>query len=150
MVNYNYVEVRGPKNKNKASLQVRYHLLILSDWFSLQSSKTTMAVPIMAFSSAPYSLSPLRSTFLYPPLSLSHSFTSPPIFSSSQSSPKSSFDTKIRCVSKEQAPPTPGFDPKAGIAVYKPKSYEVLVTDAAKSLAFALEDGKIRLEIDFP
>ncbi|KAL5574462.1 hypothetical protein UlMin_016161 [Ulmus minor] len=109
-----------------------------------------MAVPIMAFSSAPYSLSPLRSTFLYPTLSLSHSFTSPPIFSSSQSSPKSSFDTKIRCVSKEQAPPTPGFDPKAGIAVYKPKSYEVLVTDAAKSLAFALEDGKIRLEIDFP
>ncbi|KAK9922960.1 hypothetical protein M0R45_031396 [Rubus argutus] len=29
-------------------------------------------------------------------------------------------------------------------------SYEVLVTDAANSLAYALEDGKTRLEIDFP
>lgn len=37
-----------------------------------------------------------------------------------------------------------------GVALYKPKSYEVLVTDAAGSLAFALEDGKTRLEIDFP
>ncbi|KAL3609364.1 hypothetical protein D5086_000384 [Populus alba] len=34
--------------------------------------------------------------------------------------------------------------------IYKPKSYEVLVTDAANSLAFSLQDGKIRLEIDFP
>lgn len=36
------------------------------------------------------------------------------------------------------------------MAVYKPKSYEVLVTDAANSLASAIQDGKIRLEIDFP
>ncbi|CAL0335249.1 unnamed protein product [Lupinus luteus] len=43
-----------------------------------------------------------------------------------------------------------GFDPKAGVAVYKPKSYQVLVNDAADSLAFALQDGKLRLEIDFP
>ncbi|GAB4850549.1 Protein lpa3 [Ancistrocladus abbreviatus] len=41
-------------------------------------------------------------------------------------------------------------DPKAGVSVYKPKSYEVLVADAAKSLAFALEDGKLRMEIEFP
>ncbi|KAL8170921.1 hypothetical protein V2J09_022725, partial [Rumex salicifolius] len=41
-------------------------------------------------------------------------------------------------------------DPKAGVAVYKPKSYEVLVSDAANCLAFALDDGKTRLEIDFP
>lgn len=43
-----------------------------------------------------------------------------------------------------------GVDPKAGVAVYKPKSYEVLVSDAARSLVFAIEDGKTRLEIDFP
>ncbi|KAM0945212.1 putative protein LOW PSII ACCUMULATION 3 [Dioscorea sansibarensis] len=43
-----------------------------------------------------------------------------------------------------------GSDPKAGVAVYKPKSYEVLVSDAARSLVFAIEDGKTRLEIDFP
>ncbi|KAG1359485.1 Protein LOW PSII ACCUMULATION 3, chloroplastic [Cocos nucifera] len=41
-------------------------------------------------------------------------------------------------------------DPKSGVAVYKPKSYEVLVSDAARSLVYALEDGKTRLEIDFP
>ncbi|KAJ8629308.1 hypothetical protein MRB53_022631 [Persea americana] len=44
----------------------------------------------------------------------------------------------------------PDSDPKSGVAVYKPKSYQVLVTDAANSLAYALEDGKTRLEIDFP
>ncbi|KAE9621280.1 hypothetical protein Lalb_Chr01g0012061 [Lupinus albus] len=42
------------------------------------------------------------------------------------------------------------FDPKAGVSIYKPKSYQVLVDDAANSLAFALHDGKLRLEIDFP
>ncbi|KAG9159264.1 hypothetical protein Leryth_024223 [Lithospermum erythrorhizon] len=41
-------------------------------------------------------------------------------------------------------------NPKLGVAVYKPKSYEVLVSDAANSLFYALEDGKIRLEIEFP
>jgi len=44
----------------------------------------------------------------------------------------------------------PSSDPKAGVSLYKPKSYQVLVNDAATSLAFALQDGKIRLEIDFP
>lgn len=41
-------------------------------------------------------------------------------------------------------------DPMRGVSVYKPKSYEVLATDAANSLAFALQDSKSRLEIDFP
>ncbi|XP_020585174.1 protein LOW PSII ACCUMULATION 3, chloroplastic [Phalaenopsis equestris] len=39
---------------------------------------------------------------------------------------------------------------RAGVAVYKPKSYEVLVADASRSLAYGLQDGKLRLEIDFP
>lgn len=38
----------------------------------------------------------------------------------------------------------------AGVAVYKPKSYEVLVTDAVRSLVCGLQEGKNRLEIDFP
>ncbi|KAK3188663.1 hypothetical protein Dsin_028224 [Dipteronia sinensis] len=42
------------------------------------------------------------------------------------------------------------FDPKAGVSVYKPKSYQVLATDAANSLSFALQAGNTRLEIDFP
>ncbi|KAL6134222.1 hypothetical protein ACLB2K_066455 [Fragaria x ananassa] len=53
--------------------------------------------------------------------------------------------TTIQCVDKASS-----LDPKTGVAVYKPKSYEVLVTDAANSLAYALEDGKTRFEIDFP
>ncbi|KAM0923273.1 hypothetical protein ACQ4PT_005593 [Festuca glaucescens] len=41
-------------------------------------------------------------------------------------------------------------EPKAGVAVYKPRSYEVLVSDAARSLAAAIDDGRTRLEIEFP
>ncbi|KAM3308054.1 protein LPA3 isoform X2 [Capsicum chacoense] len=41
-------------------------------------------------------------------------------------------------------------DPKQGVSVYKPKSYQVLASDAATSLFYALNDGKTRLEIDFP
>ncbi|WJX42637.1 Protein lpa3 [Trifolium repens] len=64
----------------------------------------------------------------------------------------SSFKIKSLRTEKEasSSDPNPGFDPKSGVAVYKPKSYEVLVTDAANSLAYALQDGKSRLEIDFP
>ena len=63
--------------------------------------------------------------------------------------------TKIQSLARREeasaSPPSePGYDAKAGVAVYKPKSYDVLVTDAANSLAFALQDGKLRLEIDFP
>ena len=39
---------------------------------------------------------------------------------------------------------------RAGVSVYKPRSYDVLVTDAARSLACAIDDGKTRLEIEFP
>lgn len=45
---------------------------------------------------------------------------------------------------------TSEVDPRAGIPLYKPKSYEVLVADAAKALIYALDDGKTRLEIEFP
>ncbi|KAF8405565.1 hypothetical protein HHK36_010472 [Tetracentron sinense] len=53
---------------------------------------------------------------------------------------------EVRCSKSE----VPDVDPKVGVSVYKPKSYEVLATDAANSLLYALEDGKTRLEIDFP
>lgn len=45
---------------------------------------------------------------------------------------------------------TSEVDPRAGIPLYKPKTYEVLVDDAAKALIYALDDGKTRLEIEFP
>ncbi|GER44071.1 low PSII Accumulation 3 [Striga asiatica] len=55
-----------------------------------------------------------------------------------------------RDISARAAKSEPGIDPKLGVAVYKPKSYEVLVSDAAASLFYALQDGKSRLEIEFP
>ncbi|KAJ7951989.1 Protein LOW PSII ACCUMULATION 3 chloroplastic [Quillaja saponaria] len=63
-----------------------------------------------------------------------------------------SFSRKVQSVRKEEPPPAPSSGPKAGagVSVYKPKFYEVLVTDTAISLAYALEDGKTSLEIDFP
>ncbi|KAF3450979.1 hypothetical protein FNV43_RR07068 [Rhamnella rubrinervis] len=115
-----------------------------------------MAMPVTTFSSPTCTISPLRST-RHLLLSHNHFFNSLPTttpflaFSSLQAPiSKLVLDRKIRCVNKERVTPVRSIDPKAGVSVYKPKSYEVLVTDAANSLAHALEDGKTRLEIDFP
>ncbi|KAI5392344.1 protein LPA3 [Lathyrus oleraceus] len=84
------------------------------------------------------------------------SSTSTLSFSLSPSTTKTLRNTsfKIKSLKTEREPsssePNPGFDPKSGVAVYKPKSYQVLANDAANSLAYALQDGKLRLEIDFP
>ncbi|KDP41966.1 hypothetical protein JCGZ_26984 [Jatropha curcas] len=111
------------------------------------TNQTAMAMPFMASSSLP-SLSFPRSYF---------SRLSFPRFSISPSLPKRLRTTKIQCANTNnqqqqptQSQTTSSFDPKRGVAVYKPKSYEVLLTDAADSLAYALQDGKTRLEIDFP
>ncbi|XP_042420983.1 protein LPA3-like isoform X1 [Zingiber officinale] len=45
---------------------------------------------------------------------------------------------------------TAAEDSRAGVAVYRPRSYKVLLSDASRSLVSALDDGKTRLEIDFP
>ncbi|KAJ0586887.1 hypothetical protein HanIR_Chr04g0156891 [Helianthus annuus] len=63
--------------------------------------------------------------------------------------PKKVASNSIRCSSNDGSP-SPATARKLGVSVYKPKSYEVLVADAANSLASALDDGKTRLEIDFP
>lgn len=98
-------------------------------------------------------LSPSLSS--YPPRQ--HSLSSPlskhqhshQILCAKQSSSSSSSNNSKRQKPKAQTASS-SLDPKAGVAIYKPKSYEVLVADAAGSLAFALQDGKTRLEIDFP
>lgn len=101
----------------------------------------------MAISSPSYNL-----TFLLPrsgslqPLSLtppSCSFFAQPLRNLSLK-----FCAKIQSVGVGRE--GPASDPKAGVSLYKPKSYEVLVSDAANSLSYALQDGKLRLEIDFP
>ncbi|RZB98174.1 Protein LOW PSII ACCUMULATION 3, chloroplastic isoform B [Glycine soja] len=104
-------------------------------------------VMAMAISSPSYNL-----TFLLPrsgslqPLSLtppSCSFFAQPLRNLSLK-----FCAKIQSVGVGRE--GPASDPKAGVSLYKPKSYEVLVSDAANSLSYALQDGKLRLEIDFP
>lgn len=114
-----------------------------------------MAIPMASSSLHTLSsLSPLsQSNLFHPPLSLPLIFsplTPRPLFNSSisRATPRLKHG-QIQCsASKKEAPPE--VDPKTGVSVYKPKSYEVLVTDAAISLAYALDDGKTSLEIDFP
>ncbi|XP_028087218.1 protein LOW PSII ACCUMULATION 3, chloroplastic isoform X3 [Camellia sinensis] len=114
-----------------------------------------MAIPMASSSLHTLSsLSPLsQSNLFHPPLSLPLTFsplTPRPLVNSSiyRANPRLKHG-QIQCsASKKGAPPE--VDPKTGVSVYKPKSYEVLVTDAAISLAYALDDGKTRLEIDFP
>ncbi|KAJ6341195.1 hypothetical protein OIU78_009381 [Salix suchowensis] len=103
-----------------------------------------MAMPLMTFS--------LLSSL---PRSSISVVSSTPLCSPSPTLSKFSYTTKIQCANtntnkQQKSRTTQSDDPKSGVAVYKPKSYEVLVTDAANSLAFSLQDGKIRLEIDFP
>lgn len=103
-----------------------------------------MAMPLMTFSLSSLSSLPRSS------ISVVHST---PLRSPSPTLSKLSYTTKIQCANtnkQQKSQTTQSHDPKSGVAVYKPKSYEVLVTDAANSLAFSLQDGKIRLEIDFP
>ncbi|VVA33385.1 PREDICTED: LOW PSII ACCUMULATION 3 [Prunus dulcis] len=115
-----------------------------------------MAMPTMAFSSSPSILSPHCAT--HHPLVRSHTTLSslPKIatalfsFSTFQTLPKFPLNNNKRIQCAEKGSSASSLDPKSGVSVYKPKSYEVLVADAAKSLAYALEDGKTRLEIDFP
>ncbi|VVA33386.1 PREDICTED: LOW PSII ACCUMULATION 3 [Prunus dulcis] len=110
----------------------------------------------MAFSSSPSILSPHCAT--HHPLVRSHTTLSslPKIatalfsFSTFQTLPKFPLNNNKRIQCAEKGSSASSLDPKSGVSVYKPKSYEVLVADAAKSLAYALEDGKTRLEIDFP
>lgn len=130
-----------------AKLRIPYHPTITFTGLYSSASPSNMAI-YMAYSS-PYTASFLHSLPQLSPLS-AFSFLSPPRFlprysvSVSVSAPQPISSIPIRCSSRAD------FDPKAGVSVYKPKSYEVLVTDAASSLAFALDDGKTRLEIDFP
>ncbi|KAL0354885.1 UNVERIFIED_CONTAM: protein LOW PSII ACCUMULATION 3, chloroplastic [Sesamum radiatum] len=57
---------------------------------------------------------------------------------------------KKRFISAKATKSESGVNIKQGVAVYKPRSYEVLISDAATSLFYALQDGKTRLEIEFP
>ncbi|XP_038718284.1 protein LOW PSII ACCUMULATION 3, chloroplastic isoform X1 [Tripterygium wilfordii] len=103
-------------------------------------STTALSIPSLTTILRP---SPLQPLFNLPTLS-------------SSSSLRFSYHTNIQCTTNNKKQQqqlqqgSPNSDPKTGVSVYKPKSYAVLASDAANSLAYALQDGKIRLEIDFP
>ncbi|XP_014516619.1 protein LOW PSII ACCUMULATION 3, chloroplastic [Vigna radiata var. radiata] len=101
----------------------------------------------MAISMISSTFSSFKLTFLRPSQLQPLTFTFPSSSAMAQPLPLR-LAAKIHSlgIGREGAP----SDPKAGVSLYKPKSYQVLVNDAANSLAFALQDGKIRLEIDFP
>ncbi|KNA24704.1 hypothetical protein SOVF_012830 [Spinacia oleracea] len=88
------------------------------------------------------------STSLHPTSRLSVHFL-PPFIAKIPNNCFPSTPLRIQCATKN-TPSTSTPAPKSGVAVYKPKSYEVLVTDATNSLSVALQEGKTRLEIDFP
>lgn len=141
-----------PEHKNcPYKIQVRDHPIHFSS-LSLLFSLSPPAMPLMAFS--------LRFPHSLPHSRLSPFSCSPHLFSlptHSVSSKPYLYSSNIQCTAandsgrnKTASSLTQSFDPKRGVSVYRPKSYEVLVTDAAKSVAYALEDGKTRLEIEFP
>lgn len=140
-------------------LQVRYRLIqTTGDWTSTENLQS-LAMAIMAFLSSPPPhisslVQPFPTNFLLTPLSSSFSalrrFNRSSLFGA-QTLATSGFCSRIHCNNKDRAATVAqSSDPKAGVPIYKPKTYEVLVSDAANSLAYALDDGKIRLEIDFP
>ncbi|OVA00639.1 protein of unknown function DUF1995 [Macleaya cordata] len=112
----------------------------------------------MAFSSTPQNSLSLVSqfrSFLSPLHTSSLLSTTPPLITLSQFRTSSRLKNNVvRCSSSSSSTNSSKeaqeLNPKGGVSVYKPKSYEVLVTDATNSLIYALEDGKTRLEIDFP
>jgi hypothetical protein len=53
-------------------------------------------------------------------------------------------------VRMEESSAAADSDAMLGVSVYKPASYEALISDAAKALIYALDDGHKRLEVDFP
>ncbi|XP_027344519.1 protein LOW PSII ACCUMULATION 3, chloroplastic isoform X3 [Abrus precatorius] len=102
----------------------------------------------MAVSSPPFNLTFLR--LRSSPLQFVSFTTKFSSSSSSSAQPLRRVTAKIRSVGIGREGGGSKPDPKAGVSLYKPKSYEVLVADAANSLAYAIQDGKLRLEIDFP
>ncbi|KAL3366544.1 hypothetical protein AABB24_011301 [Solanum stoloniferum] len=105
-------------------------MAVLTTALQLQSLPSSFPLPRSPFISFSFSLSPIC-----------------PLPHSPKTSGRSSLLSLkgIQCIKNEV-----GADPKKGVSVYKPKSYQVLVSDAANSLFYALNDGKTRLEIDFP
>lgn len=109
-----------------------------------------MAVPTAFLPPFSVSSSSSSSVTLNPSISI---FCSPPLFPSSSLPPRLlSRISPVYCTAKKNASvkAANGVNPMLGVSVYKPRSYEVLVADAANALSYALNDGNKRLEIEFP
>lgn len=107
-------------------------------------------LPVVASSSSSSS-TPSPSTLS--PSSLRHRPTSRNAASVHTSLAHNSYSARYRrhvIAAIETGTTTPDADARAGLAVYKPSSYDALIADAAKSLCYALDENKLRLEIEFP
>ncbi|XP_028547451.1 protein LOW PSII ACCUMULATION 3, chloroplastic isoform X3 [Dendrobium catenatum] len=116
------------------------------------ASQTPLYRPHTYLSARSRSLPPLCSFSLLPrPVSTSSSsFISWPISKAAIAAGSSRRLPKRRYAQPKDELSSLDSNFKAGVSVYKPKSYDVLVADAARSLAYCLQEGKTRLEIDFP
>ncbi|KAF6159792.1 hypothetical protein GIB67_030050 [Kingdonia uniflora] len=106
---------------------------------------------LSSLTSLRYLLSPFSQTYSAPTPFHSHLIiSSPPLLNlSSFCSISRLCRNGVQC-SNSNSKETKTTDPMGGVSIYKPKSYEVLVSDAAESLVYALKDEKTRLEIEFP
>lgn len=137
---------------NRMSYHLMWSPVVQDSWISLHSLQPTkppmaMAVHTAAAFSPPPSVSQLK-------LSRSSFSLIPFIYTRPQTYPKS-LPLRLRltqCAKKEveATAAAAAGDPKLGVAVYKPRSYDALASDAANSLFYALNDGKTRVEIEFP
>ncbi|KAL0918467.1 hypothetical protein M5K25_010476 [Dendrobium thyrsiflorum] len=116
------------------------------------ASQTPLSRPHTYLSARCRSLPPLCSSPLLPcPVSTScSSFISWPISKAAIAAGSCRRLPKRRYAQPKEELSSLESNFKAGVSVYKPKSYDVLVADAARSLAYGLQEGKTRLEIDFP
>ncbi|GAB2293672.1 Protein lpa3 [Dionaea muscipula] len=132
-----------------SSLHHRFHSLSVSSPSS--SSGQLVSESTLRVASTNLLITPPSTRF--PIITTSHIFfTLLSIPLSRRRTPPPSLTIRCNSSSKEasRASTSGRYDSKSGVSVYKPKSYEVLVTDAASCLAYALQDGRLRLEIEFP
>lgn len=118
------------------------------------SSVRTMAslftyLPVVASSSSSSS-TPSPSPSTLSPSSLRHRTTSRNAASVHTSLAHNFYRAKHVAAAIETGTTSPDAEARAGVAVYNPSSYDALIADAAKSLCYALNENKLRLEVEFP
>lgn len=122
-------------------------LTVCGYWLAFLEARTSPPMAASSFFSAPppppaSSFSSRRRIYRYASVLLPHSGLSRPFLRSAALRPHANI--------RNSPGETAAEDARTGVAVYRPRSYKELLSDASRSLVSALDDGKTRLEIDFP